>query len=334
MANNKDIKKEELQKFEEKNRTQRDALAAKQSVKKLEGKEEAAKADDWAKKQVAELQKGEEKTIQQQKDYKNRQKKERTEYEEFRKKKDAELKELTETNAKREKERAAQLLYLKEMSNRNRWQILHDKKEDNAEITKKKTKLSAEQEEKRKKQEAVSEEKKEKKNVEKTTQKERGLADIFEKERSERIRNEARDAQQKLKVKERTEEDVLEGSMQREKMRAESYPNPAQKQMELRKVSDKEQRERKRLRMKFIKLEQDIEIVANKDILIIKKEAEKMRNSASMKQRKAHLQLQETMRQKSRRAEKDTIQKKKDADDTELQMLADLPVMPTGDEDE
>lgn len=334
MANNKDIKKEELQKFEEKNRTQREALAAKQSVKKLEGKEEAAKADAWAKKQVAESQKGTEKTIQQQKDYKKRQKKERAEYEKFREKKDAELKELTETNAKREKERAAQLQYLKEMSIRNRWQILHDKKEDNAEMIKKKTKLSAEQEEKRKKQDAISEEKKEKKNVEKTTQKERGLADIFEKERTTQIRNTARDQQQKLKVKEQTEDDVLEGKIRREMAKAESYPLPAQKQMEKRKVSDMEQRERKKLRMKYIKLEQDIEVVATKDIYIIKKEAEKMRNTASMDERKAKLQLEETTRQKSRRAEKDTIQKKKDADDTELQMLADLPVMPTGDEDE
>lgn len=334
MVKKKDTKKEELAKFEEKNRTRRDALAERQSVKKLEGQEEAAKADAWAKKQVAESQKGAAKSIQQQKDFKKRQKKERKEYEEFRKKKDAELKELTETNAKREKERKAQLQYLKEMSNRNRWQIQRDKKEDEAEITKKKNKLAAEHEERRKKQEAVSEEKREKKNVEKNTRKERGLADIFEKERSAQIRNEARDAQQKLKIKERTEEDVLDGKIQREMMKAESYPNPTQKEMEKRKVSAMEQRERKKLRMKYIKLEQDIEVVATKDIYIIKKEAEKMRNAASMDERKAKLQLEETTRQKSHRAEKDASQKKKDADDTEKQMLAELPVMPTGEEEE
>ncbi|MBT7494649.1 MAG: hypothetical protein HN666_05455, partial [Candidatus Peribacter sp.] len=202
------------------------------------------------------------------------------------------------------------------------------------EITKKKSKLEADRGVKRTKLTADSEEKRAKKNVEKVARKDRGTADIFEKERTNQIRKEALYQQQKLKIKERTEEDKLDGKIQRETAKAERYQNPSQKRMELRKVSAMEVRERKKLRMKYIKLEQDTEVTANKDIQIIKKEATKMRSKASTSERKAKLQLEETTRHKKRRADKDGAQKKRDADDTEKQMLAELPVMPTGDEEE
>ncbi len=322
--------KDEIQKFDEKNRARREELAGAQAEHKLDAAEEAEKSDKWAKKQIAEEEKKDAKSKKRQKGFKNRQKKEREEYEEFRKKKDADEKKLVETKAKRAKDRKAQLEYLKEMSNRNRWQSQIEKRETEIEVTKKKTKLNAERDAKREKLDADSDERRAKKNVEKDTRKERGKADIFEKERTEQIRKETLYAQQKLKVKERTEEDKLDGKIQRETAIAESYANPVQKRAALQKVSTMEKRERKKVRMKYIKLEQDAEVTANKDIQIIKKEAVKMRSAASMDERKSKLQLEETTRQKKRKADKDVTQKKNDADDAEKQMLGDLPVMPTG----
>jgi hypothetical protein len=325
--------KDEMKKFEEKNRSKREGLSGKQAARKLDSAKEASKADKWAKRQIKRREAKDEAGKQRQKYYKKRQKKERKEYEEFREKKDAEANKLIETKAKRMKDREAQLQYLKEMSIRNRWQIMRDKREDEVENIKKKSKLEADRGAKRKKLDADSEERRAKKNTEKVARKDRGAADIYEKDHTERIRKEARAQQQKLKIKERTEEDQLDGKILRQRAIAESYANPMQKRTELRKVSTMEERERKKVRMKYIKLEQDTEVDANKDIQIVKKEAHKMHSKASMGERKSKLQLEETTRRKKRRADKNASQKKKTADDAEKEMMADLPVMPTGDEE-
>ena len=322
MTNKKRNTKKEMESFQKQNTAQRKALAEKQAAKKSAKKNDAAKAHQWAQKQIAEDAKKEEEGKKQIAAFALRQKEERKEYEEFRKKKDDELQKTIDEKEKQKKEREKHLAYLKEMSNKNRWAIQKEKKKQDAENKKNTMKVDADRDASRTKLQATSEERRVKKSAEKVAEKERGKADIYENEHSEIIRQEARSAQQKLKVKERTDNDALDGKIARETAIAERYQNPYQKTSELRRVANMERSERKKIRQKYIKLEQDIEVQANTKIAQIKKEASMMRNKATMEERKEKLRIENETRQKKNNADKDAAHQKIVAEQTEKDIMS------------
>jgi hypothetical protein len=70
-----------------------------------------------------------------------------------------------------------------------------------------------------------------------------------------------------------------------------------------------------------MKLTEQIEVDTNKDIQRFKLEAKKMRDKATVQERKEGLALVEETRRTKSQADKDALQKKRDADQIEKDIL-------------
>ncbi len=222
-----DDRKAKIEQIEQVQRAKREEAAEKATERKEKRREQAAKAKAWAKKQVAEEEKKEKEAAKKKEQYKERKKQAEKEYAEFRAKKDAEAKRLEEQKEQTKKERQEKLAYLKDISDTNRWHIMNEQKERTAEETKEQMKKDANIEAKRTKLNVITEEKRKKGQLERDYKKEFSKADIFEKDRIEAIRTEARQQQAKLGAKYKTEADVLDGRIARKRTKPREAPTGA-----------------------------------------------------------------------------------------------------------
>lgn len=288
-------------------KTPKEQLEEQRKKRKTERGKRKEEKDQFAKEQIKAEEEKKQKSKQQQADFKKRQKQEREEYEEFRKKKDAEEAKIAARNTEREKKRTEQLEYLKTLSERNRKHMQEEQIERDAQELKEKTKKEAEHEAMQTKRQADSKEKQEARALKQHTQKERGKADIYEREHIDMAREEARKKQVKLKAKQQVETDQLDAQIAR-------MPQ-GQKQAQL------ERTERKKIQDKYLKKERDIEVDANKEIAQIKKQAKAMRDSATNYEKEKLFELQSTTKQSYRYADKEAARKKNDAQRKERQTL-------------
>jgi hypothetical protein len=311
-----DRKKEGL-KFEEKNRERRAELKGKQEEKRAARKAVTGKQAEWAQKGIEEEKQQEIKSKKEVVEFKKRKKKTEEEIKIFQAKKREEEARLEAKRKEREDERKAQLAYLKEMSNRNRWQVNKDKKIRSADEKKTAAKIEADRNVQQVKLQSDVVQRQKIRNAQKDALKKRGAANIKEEKSIADIRNAARGDQSKLKAQEQTSILQLESRLDRDKAIANSYTNPAQRQMEIRKVEMVEKRERSRITNKFKKLSEGIEVKANQDIERIKRDAKIARNKATSDERKQKTDAQHERNQTRLQANKDSLQKKQKADKLE-----------------
>lgn len=323
----KDDRKQQLKNIEEVQQAHRQNLREKNAAKKIQHKQEQAKAAEWANRQVESEKKKRKAAIQKTADYKKQREQSEKEYAEFRKKKDAEEAKLIERQEQRKQERKERLKYMKELSNQNRWNMLNQEKERTAEETKERLKKEADIEAKRTKLELLAEEKRTKRQLDREYKKEFSKADIFEKNNINQIRTDARSAQAKLKAKEMAETDVLDGRLARERAHANS-------QAEKRKAEQLERTERKRLRDKFNKLETAIEKEAGIKIMEIQKRAKAMRDDVTLDHKKSILNAEAQKRQRYNQTEKERVQGNKAAEKAERDILGTQIPMPGTEDDE
>ncbi len=304
----KPTQKDSFAEIETKQRKERMKLSQKVNMRKVKSKEDKEKAAQWAQKQVQEKEKEERMQHERELRYKREKKQAEQDYEAFRTRKEEEKKRQDALQLKRKKEREQKKEYLREISDRNRWNVLNEKKERDAKETKEKMKKEAEIEAKRDKLLVGNSTKQKRRALEAEYKKEFSKADIFERDHIEQVRKDTRKMQAKIKQKERAEIGMLRSNVA-----------PADKE---------------RIAKKYIKMEHDAEVEANAKILSIKKEAKSMRDSVTQQHKKALQNLDFEKKQALGTVAEKRSQKRSEAIQTEKDMLNTQIPLPSAEKED